>query len=143
MLLNGHHLRPAANGDDIRNRQAKEDAIRAVLAESNAAYLAGWSPGRTRSLVDFLSRYIGGTHALSSSRIAVQLLFGRRDVVDLYGKRVGAVPSSMAAQRSQCRVVASMGVCRSVPSLDKADIQRPYTLQIEAGSAFISIPITW
>ena len=32
---------------------------------------------------------------------------------------------------------------RSVPSLDKADIQRPYTLQIEAGSASIGIPITW
>ena len=88
--VNGRLLRAAtAPHDVIVNFQAKEDAIRHALLLANGTLMATWPPGRIRTVADLISTYVGGTHAMSSSRIAVQLLFGRRGLVDMCGLAIG------------------------------------------------------
>ena len=102
LVLNGKALRAANVGEDIVNVQAKETAIRTALVAANGPALAAWSPGRIRGLADVLSMYVGGTHAMHASRIAVQLLFGRRSLVDMYV----AAPRACPDARLPCRAPA-------------------------------------
>jgi len=63
-------------------KKQKEIAIKNSILLRNPK-LSTWHPGRVSNLTEIVSKYISSNIVSVSSRIAVQLLFGRRGVVEM------------------------------------------------------------